>query len=174
MASQKTPRVLIVDDDEIISVALEHFRARLDLPIEFVYAADVAEAIERINEQCFDAAVIDVRLPGVTGISLGALIREHDINIPLAYLTNLDTETVRAEAVAQRAYFLTKLRFIGSAEGMGALLKIIVQMVQLNPCIEGGVRVDNYGFPRQLAQTPIEMPRVLSTLLDYSKAVAAV
>src|SRR5207244_2296103 len=119
MAEQrKTPRVLIVDDDEIISVALNHFRARLELQVNFVYAADVAEAVEKINGNCFDAAVIDVRLPGVTGVSLGALIREHDVNIPLAYLTNLDTETVRAEAVAQRAYFLNKLRFIGSSEGM--------------------------------------------------------
>jgi CheY-like chemotaxis protein len=174
MAEQgKTPRVLIVDDDEIISVALNHFRARLELQVDFVYAADVAEAVEKINGNCFDAAVIDVRLPGVTGVSLGALIREHDVNIPLAYLTNLDTETVRAEAVAQRAYFLNKLRFIGTSEGMGALLKIIMEMVQLNPCVDGGVRIDNHGFARRLTKTPIEMPEVLSTLLSYSKTMGA-
>lgn len=170
-ATTKTPKVLIVDDDEFIPFAIEHYKSRCKVGIDFVYASDVGEAIEKINAECFDAAIIDVRLPGVSGVSLGALIREHDVNIPLAYLTNLDTEVVRVEAASQRALFLSKLRFIGSTAGMQSLLKIITEMTRLNPCEAGGARVDNHGFPRKLPQTPIEIPQVLSTLLNYSKAI---
>jgi CheY-like chemotaxis protein len=168
----KIPRVLVVDDDEVVFIALVHFSKKTGLPIEFVYAEDVAQGVEKLNEACFDAALIDVRLPGVTGVSLGALVREHDVNIPLAYLTNLDTDAVRTEAVAQRAFFLPKLRFMGSDEGMGQLLKVVREMVQLNPCLQGGARIDNHGFARRLEQTPIEIPGVLATLLDYSKTRA--
>jgi DNA-binding NtrC family response regulator len=168
--ANRIPKVLIVDDDEFISFAIEHYKSRYTVGIAFAYAADVGEAIEKINAECFDAAVIDVRLPGVSGVSLGALIREHDVNIPLAYLTNLDTDGVRAEAASQRAFFLSKLRYVGSTVGMQSLLRIITEMTRLNPCEAGGARVDNHGFPRRLSQTPIEIPQVLSTLLDYSKA----
>lgn len=169
-AENKIPRVLVVDDDEIVFLALDHFSKAANPPIEFVYAADVAQGVEKLNEACFDAAIIDVRLPGVSGVSFGALVREHDVNIPLAYLTNLDTDAVQAEAVSQRAFFLRKLQFLGSDEAMGELLKIIREMVQLNPCVQGGTRVDNHGFARNLAQTPIQIPKVLAMLLEYSKA----
>lgn len=170
LAENKMPRILVVDDDEVVYTGLVHFARKAGTEVEFVYAADVAEGVAKLNEACFDAALIDVRLPGVTGVSLGALVREHDVNIPLAYLTNLDTETVRREATAQRAFFLRKIQFLESDEGMRRLLDIVSEMARLNPCQQGGKRIDNHGFARRLAQTPIEIPGVLATLLNYSKA----
>lgn len=140
----------------------------MDLDIEFTGAANVAEAVEAINSTCFDAAILDVRLPGVTGLSLGAEIRERDVNIPLAYLTNLDTPTVRAEAIAQRASYWPKLQFIGDDQGIQNLLTMISEMAQLNPCVEDGVRIDNHGHRRKLPQTPFKVPEALDTLLTYS------
>jgi CheY-like chemotaxis protein len=166
----KRRNVLLVDDDPIIPTSIIYFGRKL--PIDFRHAADVAEAIELLNHECFDCAVIDVRLPGVTGASLGALVREHDVNIPLAYLTNLDTEAVRKEAIAQRAFFLQKLQFLQSDEGMAELLGIIEAMAALNPCVKDGVRVDNHGFPRHYSQTPIKLPESLMVLLNHSKALA--
>jgi CheY-like chemotaxis protein len=165
--------VLLVDDDDFIPTAIVHFSRQLQVPLDFKHAADVAEAIELLNHECFDCAVIDVRLPGVTGASLGALVREHDVNIPLAYLTNLDTESVRKEAIAQRAFFLSKLQFFGSDDGTHELLAIIQQMANLNPCVKDGVRVDNHGFLRHFTQTPLALPASLSILLEHSRALAA-
>jgi CheY-like chemotaxis protein len=165
--------VLLVDDDDVIPTAIVHFGRQLHIPLDFKRAADVAEAIELLNHECFDCAVIDVRLPGVTGASLGALVREHDDDIPLAYLTNLDTEAVRKEAIVQRAFVLQKLQFLGSDEGMVELLGIIEAMAELNPCVKDGVRVDNHGFPRHFSQTPIRLPDSLMVLLNHSKALTA-
>jgi DNA-binding response OmpR family regulator len=169
----KTPRVLIVDDDEMIPFALIHFSKLFEVELEIVHAGDIGEAVDRLNEKCFDAAVLDVRLPGVTGISLGALVREYDVNLPLAYLTNLDTEAVRVEAAAQGAIFLQKLRWFGEPDQTHVLLKIIRELAKRNPCLNGEGRLDNHGFPRLLKATPIELPGVLKTLLGYSRSMAA-
>ncbi len=169
----KIPRVLIVDDDEMIPHSLCHFSDHFGIPMEIVHASDVGEAVDRLNEKCFDAAVLDVRLPGVTGISLGALVREYDVNLPLAYLTNLDTEAVRIEAAAQGAIFLQKLRWFSNADETHILLKIIRELANRNPCLDGSLRLDNHGFARHLKATPIELPEVLKTLLGYSRALAA-
>lgn len=171
--ANKIPRVLVVDDDEMIPRALSHFSDRFAIGLEFDHAEDVGQAVDRLNEKCFDAAVIDVRLPGVTGVSLGALVREYDVNLPLAYLTSLDTEAVRVEAAGQGALFLQKLRWFSSADEIKILLKIIREMAHRNPCLDGGMRIDNHGFPRHLKETPIELPEVLKTLLGYSRALAA-
>lgn len=170
----KNPRVLIVDDDEMIPSALIHFSKHFGVEMEIVHASDVGEAVDRLNERCFDAAVLDVRLPGVTGISLGALVREYDVNLPLAYLTNLDTEAVRVEAAAQGAIFLQKLRWFSEPSETHILLKIIRELANRNPCLDGeAARIDNHGFARQLKATPIELPGVLKTLLSYSRSMAA-
>lgn len=170
--TEKIPRVLIVDDDEMVHHSLSHFRDHFDVRMDLEHASDVGEAVDKINGKCFDAAVIDVRLPGVTGVSLGALVREYDVNLPLAYLTNLDTEAVRLEAAAQHAVFLEKLRWFSSADATHTLLKIIAELARQNPCLESGLRVDNHGFPRHLKETPIELPDVLKTLLGHSRAIA--
>lgn len=170
--TEKIPRVLIVDDDEMVPYSLKHFSDHFGVPLDLEHAADVGVAVDKINGKCFDAAVLDVRLPGVTGASLGALIREYDVNLPIAYLTNLDTEAVRLEAAAQHAVFLEKLRWFSSPDATHTLLKIIQEMARQNPCVDGGLRVDNHGFPRLLKETPIELPGVLKTLLSYSRAMA--
>lgn len=175
--ANKIPKVLLVDDDDTVATGLEEYRREFGLAIEFQSAPDAGMAVDILNETCFDAAVLDVRLPGVTGVSLGDLIRERDVNIPLAYLTNLDTPTVRVEAVNHRATLLVKSDYFLCSEGlevgMKRLLTIIGEIAKLNPCLDGGVRIDNHGFPRQLPTTPIELPNVLKILLGHSRALAA-
>lgn len=172
-STQPNRKVLLVDDDEIVSKSIIHFGNVFGFALDFRCAGDVGEAIERLNEVCFDAAVIDVQLPGVSGVSLGDLVREHDVNIPLAYLTNMDTENVRIEAMSQHAFYLAKSRFFGTDEGMKNLLAVISEMSQLNPCIEGGMRIDNHGYPRRLKHTPLELPKGLAVLLNHGKRTAA-
>lgn len=168
----KVARVLIVDDDDVVPAAITHFSKEFGYGMAFDYAWDAGRAVEKLNGTCYDAAVIDVLLPGVSGISLGAIVRERDVNIPLIYFTNLDTAAVRVEAVAQRAFFLKKFDYIGTDRGMDRLLKIIAELVLLNPCVAGD-RIDNHGFPRQLPDTPIVLPPALDDLLKYSRAQSA-
>ena len=171
---QRTRRVLVVDDDEIVPLSLRHCGEKFGFNLDFIHARDMDEGVSRLNEQCFDAAVLDVCLPGgLSGVSFGEAIRFHDPHVPLAFLTNLDTDAVREQVHAQQALFLFKQTYIGSDEGLKALLGIICEMAQLNPCLPGGVRAGEAGFPRKLTATPIEIPNELRRLLDYGKMAMA-
>lgn len=170
--AQKVPRVLLVDDDEMFFVALQHNSRRCGIDVDFIYAADMGKGIDQLNATCCDAAVIDVCIPGVTGVTMGQLVRKHDPHIPLAYLTNLDSQAVKEEAEIQRAHFLFKQHYIFTDDGMELLVKIIFNLAQLNPCLNGGVRVDSHGFQRRLPKTPIEIPEPFAVLLNHSRAMS--
>lgn len=169
----KVPRILIVDDDSDVFLFLKLQAARYGYNLEFVYASDVGEAVDRLNEMCCDAAVIDVVLNGVTGVSLVQEIRRHDKLIPLAYLTNLDAEEVRRQAKAHNAYFLFKHHFWMEEDGPRELIEILNHMAHMNQCLAGGVRIDSMGFERQLPSTPLRMAEPFMRLLEKSRARAA-
>jgi CheY-like chemotaxis protein len=172
LALDHKPRVLIVDDSpdsfELLTVAARHCSTCAEAgepDIEFEYAETPEEAVEKLNATCFDACLLDIRLKGFNGLNLGELIREHDVNVPLAYYTGLDSDEARTEALKQRAYYWLKGRF----EHPTQLLKLIRELAQLNPCQAGGVsRTDNHGHARRLERTPIEIPEVLRLLIQYS------
>jgi DNA-binding NtrC family response regulator len=171
----RTARILIVDDQrdtfDLLSIAARHCAlcASAEASVEFDYAETPEEAVQLINQRCYDACILDIRLRGFNGLNLGDLIREHDANIPLAYLTGFDTPEVRAEALRQRAFFWRKERFQNPHE----LLLLARELASLNPCADGGERVDNHGFKRRLPETPIEIPDVLQMLIEYSTLKAS-
>lgn len=172
-ADTKIPRVLIVDDDENIPIFLTHYADRYGYALEFVYARDVGEGLDRLNELCFDAAVVDVMLGGVTGVSMAQEIRKHDTLIPMAYLTNLDDEKVREQARRHNAQFLFKQHFQMSEDGPRQLIEIINHLATMNPCLPGGVRIDAEGFQRQLPSTPIRMAEPFMKLLNQNRIATA-
>ncbi len=168
--AHKTPRVLLVDDEEGLHVWIPRWAERMGIDLEFVCASDAQAGIDRLNERCFDCAVVDVMLPGVMGVELGEELRKHDPHIPLVYFTNLDTDTVKQEAAKHNAYYLYKGAYIGSDDGMGDLIRIIERLASLNPCLSGGVRVDGNGFQRKLSKTPIALGEPFDLIMRHSRA----
>jgi CheY-like chemotaxis protein len=164
----RTPRVLLVDDEPDIFFFIKTFNEVFKGGFELFYADCGTRAIEMLNDECFDGVILDMRLPGLTGACIGDLIREHDPNIPMAYLTNLDTEEARRQAVSARAFFWLKYEMLSDQEALHKLITLIAEIVQLNPCVEEGVkRMDNRGHPRRLPRTPIVIPSVLKTLAAH-------
>lgn len=168
---ERIPRVLIVDDDESVPVFFHHDAHLYGYNINFVYAGDVGEAVELLNEVCCDAAIIDVILKGVTGVSLAQEIRKHDPLIPLAYYTNLDCDNIKAQAREHNALFLNKSLYQMSDEGHRELMSIVNELAYLNPCLPGGIRIDSQGFPRQIPTTPIKMSEPFMKLLNQSRSM---
>jgi DNA-binding NtrC family response regulator len=168
------PRVLLVDDEPDVHHFISAEAKTHGAQFEVHYASNLEEAVDKLNEMCYDAVVIDVVLKGVSGPSLGDMIREADVNIPMAYLTNMDTEDIRAQAVGQRAFYWSKDKFMRSAEGFRDLVRLIGELVQLNPCVANrAARIDNHGHPRMFKRTPIVIPPVFQLLLRYSAAAEA-
>jgi len=81
-------RVLIVEDDpELSSLLRDGLRAQR---IDATLAATWAEGCERAAGGSFDVMVLDVRLPGGSGLELCAKLRRGGVTTPVLMLTALD------------------------------------------------------------------------------------
>src|SRR5438046_5314054 len=81
-------RVLIVEDDpELSSLLRDGLRAQR---IDATLAATWAEGCERAAGGSFDVMVLDVRLPGGSGLELCAKLRRGGVTPPVWMLTALD------------------------------------------------------------------------------------
>ena len=95
--SRRTYRLLVVDDNE---VNLEYMSAILaNAGHHALTAASGAEALQLLEETAPDAAILDIQMPGMSGIELGRKIREYsgsryDHSLPLVALTAFDSEEV--------------------------------------------------------------------------------
>ncbi len=101
-------RILLADDEKIKRVTLAH-----DLQNrghEVVTAADGAEAIERIQEECFDVVVTDLKMPKVDGIELLKRVRQdHAANTEVIIMSAYGSIPLAVEAGKLGAFdFLTK------------------------------------------------------------------
>lgn len=80
-----TQRILIVDDEAAIRESLETL-----LTLEG-YAVDSAvngeEGLERIEEQAYDLVLLDLALPGKSGLEILPLIRERHPSLPVIMIT---------------------------------------------------------------------------------------
>jgi DNA-binding NtrC family response regulator len=76
-------RLLVVDDEA--NIRLLYSEELADEGYEVVTAAGTAEAVERLNENTFDLAVLDIKLKNESGIELlQKLVKErHDMPVIL-------------------------------------------------------------------------------------------
>lgn len=78
-------RILFLDDDlSFLKILSERVRSE---GYKILVETDSVKAIELIREGQVDAAFVDFRMPGISGIEVIALIREFNPTIPLVLLT---------------------------------------------------------------------------------------
>lgn len=65
--SARKLRFLIVDDHAVIRLGIEQ-ALRLEFDAEFTHAGNAREAIERIQAQPFDLTLLDITMPGRSGV----------------------------------------------------------------------------------------------------------
>ncbi len=78
-------RVLIVDDHRNTREALQIGLATTGITSDT--AAGAAEALALAARTRYDAAICDVRMPGVDGITLGTKLRARDAALQLLFMT---------------------------------------------------------------------------------------
>jgi DNA-binding NtrC family response regulator len=82
MSDHSRVKVLIVDDEPSIRESLVEFL--LDEGFEVSDAGSGEEALEKVKKNSFDVAVVDMRLPGMTGDTL--IFKIHDIQPAMRFL----------------------------------------------------------------------------------------
>ncbi|WP_295144598.1 response regulator [uncultured Reyranella sp.] len=83
-ASTEKPHILVVDDDTRLRELLKSFLSRNDFRVST--AASAAEARQRLGSLDFDLIVLDVMMPGETGLEFATELRRTD-DVPILMLT---------------------------------------------------------------------------------------
>jgi DNA-binding response OmpR family regulator len=101
-------RVLLVDDEEeLVSTLAERLSLR---GIEAVWVTNAEDALRRVTGSHYDLAILDVKLPKISGFKLKTKLEEIDPGMKFIFLTGHGSEddfkTGAAEAGA--AYYLVK------------------------------------------------------------------
>ncbi|MFH1724723.1 MAG: response regulator [Elusimicrobiota bacterium] len=78
-------RILLVDDEEeLVSALVERLRFR---SIESKYALNGTKAVAMLQVESFDAVVLDLKLPGISGVDVHSIIKKEYPDLPVILIT---------------------------------------------------------------------------------------
>lgn len=104
-------RLLLVEDDAVDAMALRRALARAAVDVVLTHVEDGQAALDALATTRFDAALVDVRLPRMSGLELLARLRADPDRAPpaaFAYSTSDDDADVRAAYAAGAAGYFVK------------------------------------------------------------------
>ena len=82
-------KILIVEDEaKLREVLCDYFLSKGERPVE---AGGGLEALERLEEEAFDAVLLDIMMPGLDGLSVCRAVRRSN-DVPILFLTALSDE----------------------------------------------------------------------------------
>jgi FixJ family two-component response regulator len=107
LASAEEPTVLIIDDDASIRQALQSLFRSVGLRVEMFGSA--AELLQSKLPNVASCLVLDIRLPGVSGLDFQADLAKADVHIPIIFITGHGDIPMSVQAMKAGAVdFLTK------------------------------------------------------------------
>ena len=130
-------RILIVDDDR----ALRHVLAALlvDAGHAIEQAADGPAALKRLDEGAFDVVLLDIGLPGMSGLDVLAYARAAAAPPVVIMMTSDDTPETLLSAVRRQAWRYLRKPFAPSAivevidDAMAASSAMSIEVVSARP-----------------------------------------
>ncbi|MFN0008761.1 MAG: response regulator [Planctomycetota bacterium] len=94
-------RILIADDDrEVRSGVVDLLR---DLDMDFVQAETGVQALQILRNSVIDLALLDMHMPGHTGLEVLSVIRRETPEIPCIFFSGDATEAIRRQALLEGA-----------------------------------------------------------------------
>jgi two-component system, NtrC family, response regulator HydG len=110
MSSLDSPpkgNVLIVDDDPVVRDSLGKWFISEGFRVET--APSARHALEAMQHDTYDAALLDIKMPGMDGMALQEKLREIDPDMPLVIMTGYASVETAVQALKQGAYdYITK------------------------------------------------------------------
>ena len=88
MVEPKKKRVLIVDDEDFVRDAFAEVIGTMGVGV--VLAADGRQAIEELRKGGLALVVLDLNLPGISGLRVLEWISQHAMEIPVLVVTGID------------------------------------------------------------------------------------
>jgi DNA-binding response OmpR family regulator len=78
-------KVLVVDDEAPVRDLLNDLLKREDCAVTICGSGE--EALEQLNKDKFDVVLLDIKLPGISGLEVLKNIRESDKELPVIMIT---------------------------------------------------------------------------------------
>ena len=102
MASEVKPIVVaIVDDDEFVRSSLQGLMKAAGLSaLAFASAEEFLNSSQKQHTGCL---IVDIRMPGMSGLELQAKLNEIDHRIPIIFITAQGDDTMRMQALGAGA-----------------------------------------------------------------------
>jgi two-component system response regulator (stage 0 sporulation protein F) len=91
-----TKRILIVDDNPVVQEVLRQFLVR---GYQVDVATNASQALAAVVQKSPDVILLDVRMPGVDGLSLLKSLRGMGVETPIFVMTGYDSTQVALEAL---------------------------------------------------------------------------
>jgi DNA-binding NtrC family response regulator len=96
------PRILVIDDDRAVLHIVQEAFKETELEVKAVTSA--AAGIELLADWPADVLLLDIMLPGTTGLQAFEQIREMDAKLPIIFITAGGTSSTAIEAMKLGAY----------------------------------------------------------------------
>ncbi len=97
----EAPKILVVDDEETIQMLLKE--ALTTWGYQAATAGSGQKALEVMNGQLFDAALVDIRMPDMDGLTLLREVKRKDESIKVVVMTGYPTVSTAVEALNEGA-----------------------------------------------------------------------
>ncbi len=136
--------VLVVDDEEAVCWTLQ--RALRREGYDVAVASSAEEAFDRAREHCPDAIVLDVRLPGMDGLSALAKLRQLTGDAPVIIVTAHGNLSTAVRAVENGAF-----EYLAKPFDLDQALAAVERAVQAHA-------LRSRGGPEPVAEVPVGPP----------------
>ena len=104
---EKTDLVAIVDDDNSMRAAVQDLLEAVSLPVQGFASAE--EFLRSGNQLVTACLIVDIRMPGMSGLELQEKLNAEGCRIPIIFITAHGDEKMRAQALRAGAVeFLIK------------------------------------------------------------------
>lgn len=92
-------RILLIDDEEeLVSTLVERLEMRA---IDAEYVMSGPDALRRLNEKKFDAALLDYKLPGMSGLEVLRRIEEQFPHVKVLLITGAGSVEGKEEEIPE-------------------------------------------------------------------------
>ena len=159
-------RLLLVDDESRLTAALRKGLTADGFVVDV--AADGVDGLERAGREAYDAVVLDVMLPGLSGYEVVRRLRAAGNWVPVIMLSAKDGEHDQADALDDGAddYLTKPFSYVVLLARLRALLR---RGAVARPAVlrVGEVRLDPASREVDVSGTPVELTSREFALLEY-------
>jgi len=124
-------RILIVDDEETIRLALRKFLRSRGYEVEIAGSGD--QALQLLSKDSFALMLCDVRMPGLTGVQVVPLAREFDQDLAIIMLTAVNDAATATEVLSSGAsdYLMKPVELADLQQAVDRALQKRLELIEL-------------------------------------------